>query len=74
MGLCPKLQQLDNEASHALQDLMVAEDIDFQLVPPHVDCCNAAKHAICTFKNHFIVGLYSMDLPHSPVGLLPPTG
>jgi len=53
-GLCPKLQHLDNEASCALQDFMIAEHVDFQLVPPHVHHCNAAECAICTFKNHFI--------------------
>jgi len=57
--LCPKLQQLDNEASHALQDFMTAEHIDFQLVPPHVHHRNAAECAIHTFKNHFIAGLCS---------------
>jgi len=61
MGLCPKLQHLDNEASRALQEFMMAEDIDFQLVPPHIHCWNAAECAICTFKNHFIVGLCSTD-------------
>jgi len=40
---------------------MVAEAIDFQLVPPHVHHHNATKHAICTFKNHFIAGLCSTD-------------
>jgi len=68
VGLFPKLQQLGNEVSHALQDLMVAEDLDFQLVPPHVNYHNAAKHAICTFKNHFIAGLCSMD-KHFPIHL-----
>jgi len=52
-GLCPKLQHLDNEASCALQDFMIAEHVDL-LVPPHVHHCNAAECAICTFKNHFI--------------------
>jgi len=43
MGLHPKLQWLDNEASLALQDFMVTKA--------------AAECAICTFKNHFIAGL-----------------
>jgi len=68
VGLCPKLQWLDNKASCALQDFMVAEDVDFQLVPPHVHCHNAVKFAICTFKNHFIFGLCSMD-KHFPIHL-----
>jgi len=36
-GLCPKLQCLDNKASHALQDFMLAENVDYQLVPPHIN-------------------------------------
>jgi len=59
--LCPKLQCLDNEASHTLQDHLTAEGIDYQLVLPHLHCCNAAERAICTFKNHFITGLCSTD-------------
>ena len=40
---------------------MTAKDVDFQLVPPGNHCCNAAKRAIRTFKNHFIAGLCSVD-------------
>ncbi len=50
-GLCPKLQCLANEVSHALQDQMTAEGINYQLVPPHLHCCNATERAIHTFKN-----------------------
>jgi len=60
-GLCPKLQCLDNEALQALKDFLVAEDVDYQLVPPHIHCRNAAERAIRTFKNHFIAGLCSTD-------------
>ncbi len=60
-GLRPQLQHLDNEASQALQDYLTAENVDYQLVPPHVHHCNAAERAICTFKNHFIAGLCSTD-------------
>ncbi len=31
------------------------------LVPLDVHCCNAAEHAICTWKKHFIAGLSSTD-------------
>ena len=68
VGLRLKLQHLDNEASQALKDFLVAEDVDFQLVLPHVHCCNATKHAIHTFKNHFIAGLCSTD-QHFPFHL-----
>jgi len=60
-GLHPKLQCLDNEASCALQDFMVAKHVNYQLVSPHIHRCNAAEHAICTFKNHFIAGLCSTN-------------
>jgi len=60
-GLRPQLQRLDNEASAALQDYLTAEQVDYQLVLPHIHGCNAAKRAIRTFKNHFIAGLCSMD-------------
>ena len=67
-GLKPQLQRLDNEASTALQNFMHAEQIDFQLVPPHVHRRNAAERAIRTFKNHFIAGLCSTD-PDFPLHL-----
>eukprot|EP00978_Attheya_sp_CCMP212_P008992 scaffold21179_cov47-Attheya_sp.AAC.3 len=60
-GLRPKLQRLDNEASAVLQEFMSDEQIDFQLVPPHIHRRNAAERAIWTFKNHFIAGLCSTD-------------
>jgi hypothetical protein len=60
-GLRPQLQRLDNEASTALQEYMMEQQIDFQLAPPHVHRRNAAERAIRTFKNHFIAGLCSTD-------------
>ena len=35
-GLRPQLQRLDNEASHALQEFMTEQDVDYQLAPPHI--------------------------------------
>jgi hypothetical protein len=64
----PLLQCLDNEATGALQEFIVASDIDFQLAPPHVHRCNAAERAIRTFKNHFIAGLCSTN-PDFPLNL-----
>ena len=40
---------------------MIEQGIDYQLVPPHVHQHNSMEHAICTFKNHFIAGLCSVD-------------
>ena len=60
-GFHPKLQHLDNECSEILKDFMTNTNIDFQLIPPGVHHRNAAEGAICTFKNHFIAGLCSVD-------------
>jgi hypothetical protein len=60
-GLRPKLQRLDNECSEILKLFMVAEEIDYQLVPPRVHRRNAAERAIRTFANHFVAGLCSVD-------------
>ena len=35
--------------------------MQYQFTPPHIHQCNAAESAICTFKNHFISGLCSVD-------------
>jgi hypothetical protein len=40
---------------------MTSEGVDYQLVPLSVNCWNAAKRAIRTFKNHFIAGLCNTD-------------
>jgi hypothetical protein len=67
-GFKPLLQRLDNEATSALQDFLVALDIDFHLAPPHIHRRNAAERAIRTFKNHFIAGLCSTN-PAFPLNL-----
>lgn len=61
VGLSPKLQRLDNEASQALREFLDEQNIDWQLVPPHCHRRNAAERAIRTFKNHFVAGLCSTD-------------
>jgi len=40
---------------------MKKQGVDYQLVLAGQHCCNAAKHAIQTFKNHFIMGLCTTD-------------
>ena len=67
-GLRPQLQRLDNECSTALKQFLVAEDVDYQLVPPGLHRRNAAERAFRTFKNHFIAGLCSVD-KHFPLHL-----
>jgi hypothetical protein len=67
-GFKPKLQTLDNEASADLKHFFTANDVDYQLVPPHCHRCNAAERAIRTFKEHFVTGLSSVD-PTFPLHL-----
>jgi hypothetical protein len=67
-GFKPKLQTLDNEASAALKNFFTANDIAYQLVPPHCHRRNAAERAIRTFKEHFVAGLSSVD-PSLPLHL-----
>jgi hypothetical protein len=40
--------------------------VEYQLVPPHCHRRNAAKRDICTFKEHFVAGLASVD-PYFPL-------
>ena len=65
-GLRPRLHTLDNEASTILCDYLRADDVEYQLVPPHIHRRNASERAIRTFKNHFIAGLASTD-PNFPL-------
>ena len=55
------MQRLNNECSDILKDFMYEQQVDFQLVQPHLQRCNAAERTIRTFKNHFIAGLCSTD-------------
>jgi hypothetical protein len=45
-GFKPKLQTLDNEASTALKNFFTANDVDYQLIPPHCHLRNAVERAI----------------------------
>ena len=56
-----RLHWLDNEASKVLKTFIDKEQTKYQLTPPHINQHNAAERAICTFKNHFISGLCSVD-------------
>jgi hypothetical protein len=67
-GFKPKLQTLDNEASAALKHFFTANDMEYQLVPPHCHRHNVAERAIRTFKEHFLEGLSSVD-PTFPLHL-----
>jgi hypothetical protein len=67
-GFKPKLQTLDNKASAALKNVFTANDVDYQLMPPHCHRRNAAERAIRTFKETFVAGLSSVD-PTFPLHL-----
>ena len=57
---------LDNETSNNLLNAFEKENINYQLVPPHIHRRNAAERAIDTWKNHFIAGLSSIH-PEFPI-------
>jgi hypothetical protein len=67
-GFKPKLQTLDNEASAALKHFSTANDVEYQLVPPHCHLRNATERAIRTLKEHFVAGISSVD-PTFPLHL-----
>jgi hypothetical protein len=64
----PEIQTLDNEASAALKHFFTANDVEYQVVPPHCHRRNSAERAIRTFKEHFVAGLSSVD-PTFPLHL-----
>ena len=45
---------LDNKCSQDLQKAIQKQNLNFQLVPPHVHRQNAAERAIRTFNRHFL--------------------
>jgi hypothetical protein len=49
-GFKPKLQTINSEASAALKHFFTANEVEYQLVPPHCYRRNASERAIRTFK------------------------
>jgi hypothetical protein len=68
-GFKPKLKTLDNEASAALKTFFTANDVEYQLVPPHCHRRNAAERAIRTFKEH-LCGRALLSRPHLSIALV----
>ena len=60
-GHTPKFNIMDNEVSTALKWLSQKRITVVQLDPLHTHRRNSAEHAICTFKNHFVEGLASVE-------------
>ena len=64
-GEAPNIHILDNKFSRDVKKISKEDDVEYQLVPPHIHRRNAVKCAIRTYKNHLIAGLYTCD-PKSP--------
>jgi hypothetical protein len=60
-GLKPELKIMDNECSRALRQYLTGQNIDLQMVQPHLHRQNVAERAIQTFKNHCVAGICSVD-------------
>ena len=65
-GITPSTYIIDNEAATEIKQAIKKYKISFQLTPPHIPRINAAERAICTFKNHFLSCLASVD-PNYPI-------
>jgi hypothetical protein len=50
-----------NQASKYIKKFLTAEECKLQLVEPHNQRVNAAKHTIQTFKDTFIAALATTD-------------
>ncbi len=53
-GIAPKQHILDNECSNDFKETIKANNMTYQLVPPHDHRRNKVEKAIQTFKDHFV--------------------
>jgi hypothetical protein len=60
-GYKPTLNVTDNECSKTIEAYIESNKMEIHLVPPNNHQVNAAEHAIATFKEHFIVGLATVN-------------
>jgi hypothetical protein len=58
----PKINAMDNQVTKAIKSYLTPQQWHLQLVDPGIHQVNAAKHAIQTFKNHFIGALGMTDI------------
>jgi hypothetical protein len=66
-GLSIDPQILDNKASAAYKEAITFKwNTTFQLIPPDMHRHNWAEHAICTFKDHFLAILASVNSAFPP--------
>ncbi len=68
VGIVPKHQVLDNQASAAYKKAIGDSDMMYELVPPDNHQCSMAEKAIQTFKDHF-VGILRGCAPTFPLRL-----
>jgi hypothetical protein len=54
VGIVPKHQVLDNQASVSYKKAIGDSDMTYELVPPDNHQCNMAEKAVQTFKDHFV--------------------
>jgi hypothetical protein len=55
-GFKPKLQTLDNEASAALKNFFITNDMEYQLVPPTVISATPLREPFELLKNTLLQG------------------
>ena len=60
-GEAPNVHILDNECSREMKPMFQAENIYYQLVPPHINRRNAAERAIRTYIYHLIADIFTCD-------------
>jgi hypothetical protein len=48
---------MDKETLHKVENFIRLQQTHLQLTPPDIHCTNPAKHAIRTWKNHFLAGI-----------------
>jgi len=60
-GIASKQHILDNECSNDFKETIKANNMTYQLVPPHDHRRNKAEKAIQTFKDHFVAILCGAD-------------
>ena len=66
-GYKPTFNITDNQATTLLKEYLAEENCAWQFVEPTNHRVNTAEHAIQTFKNHVISGLYTTSVVDFPV-------
>ena len=65
-GVHPSTYIMDNEEANEIKQAIKKYKVNYQLTLPHIHRINTAERAICTFKNHFLACLASVD-PTFPI-------